>query len=105
MERRYYKEVAANTTDTDEYIPASGKVVYFKRFGGSGSSVPATIIKIIWDYGGTETLLFSTHGNFIDEPSEEVSITGDGTKKLTIVLINDQAESDALGGFWNGDEV
>ena len=103
INKRFYKNVAANTADEFECIPSNGAVVHFYEFGGNAGLSPDTVCEIWWDKGGTdEELLFVTHGDAIHSVS--VKKTGDGSKKITMRLVNDQGNADTLGVFMKGDE-
>ena len=98
--RRYYKSVSANASDTDEYVIPNGKTLSIFEFGGNASSTPLTGIAIkYWD-GTTDTNLFSTHGDD-RQAVGNIDYVGNGTKSIKIVLINDQAQADSLGGYWS----
>lgn len=102
IRQRFYEDVDANTESRDEYVPASGDFL-LTEVGGNSAPSADTSVKIIWDYGGTEELLFSTHGDAHQQV--DITLTADGVKKLAIVLTNDQGVSDVLGGFWKGKSV
>lgn len=103
IERRFYKSVGANSSETDEYIVPSGQTLQITKIGGNASAAPSTVAKVIWDFQGAgENTLLSTHGDSQYEPLN-LELLGDGVKKLAIVLMNDQLVNDDLGGFWQGE--
>lgn len=58
---------------------------------GSANPSRDTHVAIIWDYDGNDPeILALTHGD-IDNRGINIEITGDGVKKLAIVLRNDEA--------------
>lgn len=99
--RRYYKVLGANSSETDEFIPPSG-TYYISALGGSSSASPDTLVEIIWDFGGTEEILFATHND--SNQNVNIELPGDGAKILAIRLTNDQGVPDTLGGFWTGSD-
>jgi len=102
IERRFYKSVASNSYETDDYTPANGETLDLEQVGGNGSITPNTSIQITWDPGGAqEEIIFSTHGDATQNITNK-KLTGDGTRKLRIKLVNDQEASDVLGAFWIG---
>ena len=99
--RRFYRQVPANSSEVDEFIPNAG-TFYISKLGGNAGASPATSVQIIWDYQGAEEILLSTHGDANHQV--DVEVVGDGVKTLAIKLINDQQTSDVLGGFWTGSD-
>ena len=98
--RRFYKHVAANSSEVDEFTPPAGNY-FISLVGGNAGVSPATVVAIHWDYGEAgQEMLFSTHGDA--KQDVQIELDADGTKKLAIVLQNDQGTADCLGGFWTG---
>ena len=79
------KEVAATTEDVETFIPATGDF-YITKFCGEAAFDTNCAIKIIWDYGGTEEILWSTKG--VTVVDLDIERTGDGVKKIAIALDN-----------------
>lgn len=100
-EKRFFKNVEANTSETDEFIPPTG-TFFISQLGGNGGANTDTVVAIIWDYGGDDEVLFCTHGD--SNQLVNIELTGDASKKLVIKLINDQGSDDFLGGFWTGSD-
>lgn len=100
VERRFYTLVSALSTEVDEYVVPDGVELFIKRIGGNGR-YGKTSVRIVWDYGGANTVLFSTSGDDQQELTS-VSIIGDGAKTLAIVLDNDELSSANIGGHWIG---
>lgn len=69
-----------------------------RRFYGAAAFVDNVEVRLVWDYGGTEEIVVNTHGD-IDVRIDK-QVTGDGAKKLAIVLINDTAATHAIGAMW-----
>ena len=101
--RRFYKQVAASTTETDEYVPAIGEEIFIVNAGCSSSSAPQTVVVIIWDATGTPDIIMTSYGESTHTNINK-TIIGDGTKILRISLTNDLTEPTYLGGFWQGTE-
>lgn len=103
-ERRFYSSVSGLATATDSYIVPSGKMLSVEEFGGNAATHPDTTVRIVWDYGGASPeILFATHGDMIRQPIG-INVLGNGVKVIAIILVNDQAASTFLGGFWIGNE-
>jgi hypothetical protein len=98
---RFYKNVAASSSDNFDYVPADGEILTIINVGVSSSSVPSTISCIAWDADGTPEIIISSYGESNQLGIEKV-LTGNGVKVLRINLTNDLTESAYLGGFWQG---
>ena len=90
------KEVAAITEDYVEFTPALGEFqIMFMR--GEAAFDANVAIKLIWDYGGTEEILWITKGSGYRD--KLIRRTGDGVKKLAIALENGLASPVLLEGY------
>ena len=49
-----------------------------------------------------DEIFFVTHGD--DQQKDTLTFTGDGSKKLTILLKNDSGSSETVGGWYKGIE-
>lgn len=96
--QEHFAEVATLTTDTDEWVVPTGEVWRIRSFQGSAAYVEDTSAQLVWDYGVTDVLIRSTHGDAAF--GLDFEITGDGAKILAIVLDNQSANSQALGGSY-----
>ena len=106
MKRRFYKKVAPNTVEVDEYIVPLGSEIEIQKLIGNASISPDTSVEIYWKYGDPgETLLFCTHGDAAQNDVDDVKLPGNGIDKIAIVLRNDQGNEDTLGGLWEGDDI
>lgn len=93
-----YQEVAALTEVTSEMIPANGVSWEIQSFTGNGAYDASVTVKLVWDFGGGgETVLVSTHGDLVDRLRND-QVTGDGVKKLAIVLDNQSNTAQTIGG-------
>ena len=102
-EKSLYKDVAAYTTETEEYVVPNNTRLEIGRFVASASYLADTCICLVWDYGGTgEEILRSCNG-VIDLEVDHVLI-GDNSKILAIVLENNTGSARTLGGSWEGNE-
>lgn len=104
VSKRLYKCVSATTTEDLDYVPANNKTLSFTEFGGNAGIDPDTVASIWWDKGGVdERLLFTTHGDAVHlEVMEKVK--GDGTKKVTIKLVNNLEIEECLGCYFKAVE-
>ena len=94
----HYKSVATLTTDANEWVVPSGEVWFVEHFEGNAAFVEDTEVCLVWDYGGTEEIIRATHGDAVWTPG--YAFTGNGTKKLAIVLDNQSANSQSMGGSY-----
>ena len=104
INQRLYKQVAASTTETSDYIPASGETIRIINIGVSSSSVPNTVAYIAWDADGTPEILLSSYGE-ASQRNVHIDLVGDGVKIIRINLTNDLAEPTYLGAFWQAVKI
>lgn len=84
------EEITNGTDVADEYTPANGAEVWVENFHANAAFTTNSACLLIWDYGGTEEVVWSTKGT--DVMNEPVEITGaNGTKKLAVVCSNGEA--------------
>lgn len=93
-------EVSATTDIAETHTPANLEIVSFHNFWGNSAHTPNAVISVIWDYEGTgEEILWSTKGTI---EQEDISFippkTGDGTKKIALVLSNSSSGPLILSG-------
>lgn len=101
----YYVEVAALTEVSSDTVVPNGETWEVMLFDGSAAYLDDTTVSIVWDYGGAgETILAATHGDVQDRTIVE-QVTGDGVKKLSIVLTNDTSAARVLGAHWEAQKV
>lgn len=96
----YFAEVASFDSEQDDYTPANGEQVVINLFTGSASYIGKTVAKLVWDSAGTPEVLAATHGDGSYKLNK--TITGDGSKKLSIILENDATVAHTLGAQWIG---
>ena len=92
--RAHRKSVTANTEDYDPVVIPNGETWHIESFMGSANPYNDTHVALIWDYQGTKTikaLAYNTAKFRIDE-----QVTGDGSKELALVLVNDSANDERL---------
>ena len=94
----FYESVAAYDSEQHDTVVPSGETWTVLEFVGSAAYVATTTVRLVWDPDGTPIVLATTHGDTRIVLEEE--ITGDGSKKLSIVLLNDTGSSQDLGGQW-----
>lgn len=97
-----YKSVYALTTDTTGGITVpNGETVAIARFRANGSD-PSCYIYLAWDIGGDEEFIVaSTKGDidiYFDVDLEDIQFTGNGTKKLKIVIENNNLTASPIVG-------
>jgi hypothetical protein len=92
------KEVAASTTMANTYIPASGKIVSVICFCGNAVYTVNSVVKAVWDYDTVnEEIIWSSKGDVQTDLNYEA--TGDGVKKLAIVLENGEDGPVVMSGM------
>jgi hypothetical protein len=97
---RYFLSVASSSFEELNYVPLDGEILNIAVAYGEAGDTPDTLVSLCWDVGGDdEKILFFTHSSGRDD-LVDFSVTGDGTKKLTMRLDNNQETSDLLGIGW-----
>ena len=97
---RFFTEVSANSTEKKEYTPANNVSLTVGAAWGESGNSPDTTVCIMWDAGGENKLIYATHTSGHDT-LVNTTVTGNGTKKLSINLINNSDTVVALGGGWS----
>lgn len=97
---RFYKSVSANSTEEQDYVPANGQEVDIAICWGESGATPDTGICVVWDESGVNTLLYSTHNSGSDF-YVDTQVTGDGTKAITLKLINNSDAAVTMGAGWS----
>jgi hypothetical protein len=98
----YYKNIDANTEDLSPGVtPANGEQLCIYRLILNGAD-PSAYVAIIWDRGGNaEKVFISSRGDVdltFDSSCHDLHFTGDGSKKLQIVIINDNDSATPIIG-------
>jgi len=83
------QEVSAGITIANTYVVPSGVVCNVYKFRGNAVYSKNSIVKAVWDYNGNEELIAVTKGDV--ELDLAFEVTGDGVKKLAVVLENGEA--------------
>ena len=104
LNKRFYKLVAANSSEFYDYIPNIGETVFLVNAGVSSSAAPQTAALIVWDVIGTPEILMSTYAE-TSQTNLNKTLIGDGVKILRISLVNDLSESVHMGGYWQGEQI
>ena len=102
INQRFYKQIAASTAETSDYIPANGEQVFVINMGISSSSIPDTTGCVVWDPDGTPDILISSYGEIVHY-NVGILRVGDGVKKLQICLTNDLTEPAFMGAFYQAE--
>lgn len=97
---QFFAEVGALSESAQTMIIPDGEVWEIQKFVGAAAYDEGTKACLVWDYGGAEVLLYSTHGD--GSFSGDDQLTGDGVKKVAICLVNDTASAQTLGGQFSG---
>lgn len=91
----FYRNVTANTRMTREFTIPNGEVWQVQHFTGDANPNRDTYVGIVWDFGGTNEIVTLAYGSVTRELFFE--FTGDGVKKLAVVLQNNSPNTEALG--------
>ena len=67
-------------------IPGNGKKIYIEEFYGSAAFTSNSVVRIVWDYGGNDEILWSIKGE--GQMPFKINRTGDGSKKFALVCEN-----------------
>lgn len=101
IDERFYKNVAASGVPREDLTPGVGETLEILEMGGNADQTTDTVVMIVWDLGGAqEEIIFSTHGD--DHQKLIKSFTGDGSKKMSIVLNNRKASIKTIGAWYTG---
>ena len=99
-----YEAVDALGEVSDEWTVPNTEVWEIQHFAGNGAFLDDAHVCLIWDYEGAgETIIRATHGDTSQGLAHQV--TGDGTKKLALVLLNDTEASRVLGATYRARQV
>jgi hypothetical protein len=105
INQRMYKNVAASSSENLDWTPANGQQFVIIRAGADSSSTPDTNVCIVWDPGGgSQEIILSTYRDAAHENINK-TFTGDGSKVLRIMLVNDLTETSYLGGYVQGELI
>jgi hypothetical protein len=97
-----YVEVATMSSESSDQVVPNNETWEINHFCGNAAYLDDAYSALVWDYGGAgEEILIATHGD-IDTGGLSFQVTGDGSKKLSIVLVNDTAAGRVLGAHWEG---
>ena len=94
--KNYYKAVSGNTEDYSAEVIPDGVTWEVVSWNGSANPNRDTHVCLIWDYDSENEEIFAL--TYMSEKRDvNRQFTGDGTKKLAIVLVNDSGEAEKLG--------
>ena len=102
LHKRLYKNVAASSSESLDYIPIDGDTIVIDVLGANSSAAPDTNACIVWDPDGTPEILLSSYGDVV-QTNLAIERLGDGVKKIRIHLVNDLTEPAYIGGFWQAE--
>jgi len=94
--RDYYKAVTGNTEDYSVEVIPNDQAWEIVSWNGSANPNRDTHVCLIWDYDTANAEIFAL--TYMSEKRDiNRQFTGNGTKKLAIVLVNDSGEAEKLG--------
>jgi hypothetical protein len=96
MEQRFYKSVAPFTTDRMDFVVPQNKTLFLSEVGGDAALVSDVVALVMW---GAD-IIFSTHSSASQK--SETRLDGDGVRAVSIVLENNTAINQVIGGYWVG---
>jgi hypothetical protein len=100
----HYEKVTGGTEVLVEQTPADGAEWRITKAEGIAPSSSDGWVAVVWDYeGDNEEILFLTYTS--SEKQLSRTITGDGTKKLTLVLHNDGGSDLYMGCGYEAKEL
>jgi hypothetical protein len=102
--KRFYKAVAASSSEEDSYTPDNNKMIYVKSVGGSTVFENSVKVEIRWGTDLDYEIIFVTHGDIVHKYNDVAVLKADGTKSLKIILVNDSLETETIGGFYSLEE-
>lgn len=93
---KFYTDVEKWTQEVQYQVPASGVTWRVDQFHAVANPHQDTSAALIWDHGSeNEEILALYYGT--GDRHIGTTITGDGVKKLAIVLNNDSGSTELLG--------
>jgi hypothetical protein len=96
--RAKYETVSSYDSSYDDYVPDNGEELEIRSFTGAAAYLDDTTVKLVWDRDGTPEIIVATHGDVHILMAHK--LTGDGSKKLSLVLENDTSSAHVIGGSW-----
>jgi hypothetical protein len=99
----YYTSVSAGQEVISYQVPADGKEWLIEEFIADAPSSSDGYVALVWDYDGTPEYIMVSYTS-VQRPLIK-SITGDGTKKLAIVLHNGGSDTLVMGGSYKVREL
>ena len=96
------KLVSSGMDEVITYIPPNGQKITPVELVGSVPESPKVRVKLIWDYGGTEEILWIIHNRPMPRKvvgHSSLQKTGDGVKKMALVLANGGPNDLDMSGY------
>lgn len=101
---RLYESVAANSETAHDTVIPAGDTWNVLRVIANGAYMDDTLVALWWDKGGSEEeLLAAAHGDALIPVGRK--LTGNGSRKLSIVLSNDTSSAHVMGGHWDAKDA
>jgi hypothetical protein len=85
---RIAQSVLASTQVADTLIIPNGETATVEYLSASCPDTPLGVACLIWDYGGTEEVLWVFQREGIKPSEDVISVVGDGVKKLAVCCDN-----------------
>lgn len=102
---RHYLLVAANWEEAFWEIIPNGDTWELDFFRGNAGYDANTSVAVVWDYEGVSPqIIVNTHGE-LEQSLDGAAFTGDGVKKLGLVLVNNLPDAIVLGAEVKGRKV
>ena len=92
-------EVSASTEVAHEYTPVNNASVILETFEGDGAYIAGSVIKVVWDYGVTNDIVWTIKGDASKPDMYRPTYTGDGTKKIALACQNGEGTAIYLSGY------
>lgn len=100
----YFDSVPFGQEYASEQIPGNGETWFIESVDFVAPSTDTGWVALIWDYEGqSEEILCMTYESTMKFLG--VSIVGDGTKKLALVLHNESLTTLTMGGCYKAKEL
>lgn len=100
----HYQQVHPGQLEVKVQTPPEGATWELVQFAGCAAYSGLTTVKLVWDHGGeSEEILAAAHGDITFAMVRQ--LTGDGQKKLALILENQTDAPCLLGGRYEAREL
>jgi len=80
------------------YIPLVGETCYLTEFRGHGPGIQDAVVCACFDDGGDDVILYSTNSDAVELDLNEGPVSGDGAKKMEMILDNSSQDTVIMTG-------